>query len=259
MKVELINQSYIEGRTEFKVRTAKRKWDILIMVVEGEYSIFLTEKQKKLILKKGHIMLIPAGVEFEREALSPLTYYHISFYPQADHPFYLSASLGRLQMPSEQIEAVFGTMQRAFMLPDNRELLIHLVEHIFAQNYLFGNKNKVKLKTFSDEIESAIRYMRRNFDKKIDMDELAAHVFLSHSGLIWKFKQELNTTPSNYLSILRLQHAKQLLLNHPYSITQISEMCGYSNPYYFTNAFRHYSGMSPSDFRKHYLKDEAER
>ena len=67
---------------------------------------------------------------------------------------------------------------------------------------------------------------------------------------------ELNTTPSRYLSILRLRHAKQLLLHYPYSITEISEMCGYSNPYYFTNAFRGYTGMSPTDFRKHYLKEK---
>ena len=96
--------------------------------------------------------------------------------------------------------------------------------------------------------------MRKNFDKRIDMDELAKEVFLSHSGLIWKFKRELNTTPSNYLGILRLRYAKQLLLNYPYSITEISEMCGYSNPYYFTNAFHRAFGMSPTDFRKHYLK-----
>ena len=75
--------------------------------------------------------------------------------------------------------------------------------------------------------------MRKNFDKKIDMDELAKRVFLSHSGLIWKFKKELNTTPSNYLKILRLRYAKQLLLNYSYSVTEISEMCGFANPYYF--------------------------
>ena len=140
------------------------------------------------------------------------------------------------------------------MLPDNRELLTHVIEHTFMQNYLFGNTEKVKFKPFSDEVESAIRYMRNNFYKKIDMDELAERVFLSHSGLIWKFKKELNTTPSNYLCILRLSYAKQLLLNHPYSITEISEMCGYSNPYYFTNAFHKYSGMSPTEFRNRYLK-----
>ena len=88
------------------------------------------------------------------------------------------------------------------------------------------------------------------------MDELAAHVFLSHSGLIWKFKNELNTTPSNYLIILRLQHAKQLLLNYSYNITEISEMCGYQSPYYFTKAFHRHVGMSPTQFRKYHLKKQ---
>ena len=45
MKIELIHQYYIESRDEFKVSNIKRKWDILIMVVEGEYSIYLCEKQ----------------------------------------------------------------------------------------------------------------------------------------------------------------------------------------------------------------------
>ena len=254
MQINLINQRYHESLTEFKAKRLKRKWDILIMVVDGEYSIFFTDTQKKLVLKKNDIALIPAEVEFEREILSPVTSYHINFFSHVEHPFYLSASVGKLKLPTEQAEAIFKTMERAYMLPDNRELITHLVEHIFAENYLFGKTEKVRFKPFSEEIETVIRYMRNNLEKKIDMDELAELVFLSHSGLIWKFKQELNTTPSNYLKILRLRYAKQLLLNYPYSITEISEMCGYSNPYYFTNAFHRYTGVSPTDFRKQYLK-----
>lgn len=254
MEIDLINQHYIEERTKFKISTLKRKWDILILVTEGEYDIYLKEMQKRIMLKKGDIMLLPAGMEIDRDIRLPLSCYHISFYPQADHPFYLSAAVGKLKLPEEQRNAIFKMLESAFALPDNRELIVHIVEHIFAENYLFGKKEKVKFKPFSEEIEEAIKYMRKNFHKKIDMDELAEKVFLSHSGLIWKFKRELNTTPSNYLGILRLRYAKQLLLNYPYSITEISEMCGYSNPYYFTNAFHRAFGMSPTDFRKHYLK-----
>lgn len=255
MEIDLINQYYIENRTEFKNNSMKRKWDMLIMVVEGEYLVYLKEKQQKIVLKKNDIMLVPGGVEFDRAILSPLTCYHLSFYPQVDHPFYLSASLGRLNLPTEQIVAIFGLLESAFMLPHNRELITHVIEHIFAENYLFGKKDKVRLKPFSEEVENAIHYMRKNFHNKIDMDELANEVYLSHSGLIWKFKRELNTTPSNYLSILRLRYAKQLLLNSSYSITEIAEMCGYSNPYYFTNAFHRSFGMSPTDFRRQYLKE----
>ena len=147
-------------------------------------------------------------------------------------------------------------LDRAFVLPENRELLTHIIAHIFAENYLFGDNKIKKAAFFSDEVEKTIRYMRKNFDKKINIEDLAERVFLSHSGLIKKFKRELNTTPSNYLQILRLRYAKQLLLNRPYSITEISEMCGYASPFYFTNTFRRSFGMSPSDFRKHYLSEK---
>lgn len=140
----------------------------------------------------------------------------------------------------------------------DRELITHIIEHIFAENYLFGNKDKKQSHAFSEKIDEAIRYMRDHLDQKIEMEEIANHVYLSHSGLIWKFKQELGTTPSRYLTFLRIQKAKQLLLNYSYSIAEISEMCGYQNPYYFTNAFRKYTGRSPSSFRKYHFSYRKE-
>ena len=92
-------------------------------------------------------------------------------------------------------------------------------------------------------------------DEKIDIDIHAANVYLSHSALIWKFRQELNTTPSQYLIHIRLRYAKHLLINTNYSITQISELCGYTNPFYFTNAFRKYTGKNPTSFREHHLNE----
>ena len=254
MQINLINHRFLEALNEFENKNFKRKWDILVMVVEGEYNITFKHTQKKLTLVKNDIALIPAEVEFERRISSQFTGFFISFYSQVDHPYYLCAPMGKLKLPREQTEAIFKTMERAAMLPDNRELIIHIVEHIFAENYLFGETEKVKFRPFSEEINTVTRYMRAHLSEKIDIDKLAELVYLSHSGLIWKFRQELNTTPSNYLKILRLRYAKQLLLNYPYSITEISEMCGYSSPYYFTNAFRGYTGISPTDFRRMHLK-----
>ena len=257
MQIDLIHQSYHECLDEFKVTNIKRKWDILFLVEAGEYSIHIKGERKPFVLTKNEIALIPAGIEFDREVKSAVTYYHISFYPQGDHPFYLSASAGKLKLPEGQVESVLKSIKRAYLLPDNGELITHMVERIFAENYLFGGTEKTKFKPFSEEIENTIRYMRKNLDKKIDTDELADRVFLSHVGLINKFKQELNTTPSNYLYLLRMRSAKRLLLNYSYSITEISEMCGYQNPYYFTNSFRRYTGMSPSAFRKYHLADKT--
>lgn len=160
-----------------------------------------------------------------------------------------------MRLPEPQRESIFKSLTYASLLPNNQELITHIIERIFVEQYLFGKTKKTTLKPFSDEITSTINYMNRNLDQKIDIDDLAARVYLSHSGLIWKFKKELDTTPSEYLNLLRLRYAKQLLLNHSYSITQIAEMCGYSNPFYFTNLFRKRFGMSPSAFRKFHLNN----
>ena len=93
MQIDLIYQYYFENKTEFIRNTLTSEWDILIAVVDGEYAISFKDEQKNIVLGKNDIMFIPGGVEFDREVLSPITYYHLSFYPQADHPFYLSAVL----------------------------------------------------------------------------------------------------------------------------------------------------------------------
>ena len=254
MEIELISQLHRQEFTEFQKPVWTSKWNALILVEEGEYLLRLEGWQKPVVLKANDIALVPSGVQYERKALTPISFYHLAFNAQADHPFDQSVSTGKLPLPTERTQPILQSLGRTMILPDNHELITHVIEHIFAEHYLFGRSKKNKLVPFSEEITSTVNYINRN----LDVDQLASRVYLSHSGLIWKFKKELGTTPSRYISLQRLRYAKQLLLNHPgYSITQVSEMCGYSNPFYFANLFHEYSGMSPSAFRKHHLEKDS--
>ena len=255
MNIELINQYHIENLTAFKKPHYRPTWEVLILVVSGADSILPEGSKKPIVICENEIAFIPAGTEFSRTAIEPTTYYHISFRAEADHPLRHGLPPHKLSIPKEQTLPIFKSMERAFLLPDNRELITHLTERIFIEKYLFDKSGTAKLPHVSEEILDTVRYMNRHLNQQIDIDELASRIYLSHTGLIWKFKRELGTTPSQYLILLRLRYAKQLLLHHSYSITEIAEMCGYTNPYYFTNAFRRYSGMSPTEFRKHYLSE----
>lgn len=257
MQIELVNYFNRENIGKFKEGALKWQFNTIILVTGGEYIVRFASKQKPIVLRKNDIVFIPVGTELERSVGAPTSYCHISFHLQADDPFCRSASIGKLVLPEEQTAAIFKSLVQALVLPDNRELMTHIVERVFVENYLFGKTKKTNFRIFSEEITSTVNYMNRNLDKKIDIDELAARVYLSHSGLIWKFKKELNTTPLQYLNMLRLRNAKQLLLNHSYSISEISEMCGYSNPYYFTNIFHQQAGMSPTEFRKYHLEKKG--
>ena len=158
--------------------------------------------------------------------------------------------MATLVLPSEQMNAILRAMEHIAPLPHNRRLLEHIAERIIVENYLFCRNERVNAAPLSVEVREAVTYMRRNLSRRIDIDELAERVYLSHNGLLWKFKKELGATPSDYLKLLRLRNAKDLLLNESFSITRVSEMCGYSSPYYFTNVFHRHYGMSPTEFRR---------
>jgi len=252
MQIQLISQFTCEGKEFFKTSNLKTRWDQLVMVGEGSYLFLVGAEEKPYTVEKNEIIFIPAGTQINRSIPTPVSYYQMSFIAQADHPFRLALRTGKLKLPLEQRTSIFNRTKRAFLIPNNQELLEHMIEHVLSEHYLFGKTDRVNHRPLSEEVESTIRYMNRHLQEKIDVDELAARVYLSHTGLIWKFRQELNTTPSKYLILLRLRYAKQLLLDHDYPISEIAERCGYVNPYYFTNAFHQYTGKSPSEFRKYY-------
>ena len=232
-------------------RLHKSMGNTFMIIADGEYSVTFPELNRTVTAKSGEIAFIPTGIKYLHKAVTPYTGYNISFLiNDTEHPFYLAATPGKIVLPREQIDAILTAMERISILPHNSKLLEHIAEHILVENYLFCQGEGASFKPFSDEVKRAVAYMRHNLHRKIDLDELAKELYLSHNGLIWKFKKELNTTPSDYLKLLRLRSAKDLLLNESFSITKISEMCGYSSPYYFTNVFHRHYGMSPTEFRR---------
>lgn len=63
------------------------------------------------------------------------------------------------------------------------------------------------------------------------------------------FTQTMHVSPRQYVIALRIQKARQMLAEGAMTMADISEVCGFSNPYHFSRAFRQHTGMSPSDYR----------
>lgn len=69
------------------------------------------------------------------------------------------------------------------------------------------------------------------------------------------FKKEVGVTPAEYLLNERMKLAQQLLSSgisnrfSAYSVSQVAEACGYSEPLYFSRVFKKYFGVSPSEYK----------
>jgi len=121
--------------------------------------------------------------------------------------------------------------------------------HIHSILSLLTEKDNKK----SHSILKAISYIENNFLNNISLEDLASHVGLSkyHFGRL--FKQEVFSTPHQYIINLRLKKAKHDLINTNNTIENIALHYGFSNSSHFIECFKKSIGTTPYEFRKLFL------
>lgn len=251
MNLQLIFSNSFAGRTEFEVTEGIRAWDMILVITKGTMCCRLDGSE--VTVEEGEVLYIPANTEFFRWIVEPIDFFQFVYHTDPQSPICAQMSAGKLNIPKENVQAMAENYSLLFHLPENRELFLHMIERIAVEHYIHRQSERHGTEGYSEDILTVLRYMNDHMAEKIDLDALADEVYLSHVGLIWKFKNQLHTTPSRYLIKLRMHYAKQLLHEGTMRVGEIASMCGYANAYYFANAFRKETGMSPSEFRKKHM------
>lgn len=108
--------------------------------------------------------------------------------------------------------------------------------------------------TVTTTIESAvlrvIDEMHTNLGQELTIDDMARTAMFSKFHFTRVFRDVTGTSPGRYLSALRLQEAKRLLLQTNFSVADISSQVGYSSVGTFSSRFKSCVGVSPSMFRE---------
>ncbi|MBB3113982.1 two-component system response regulator YesN [Paenibacillus phyllosphaerae] len=92
-------------------------------------------------------------------------------------------------------------------------------------------------------------YIDRYYFEDIKITMFTEKYYLSREYLMKLFKQQYGVGIHEYMQKVRMDKAKELLLDPNLKIQEISEMLGYKDKNYFSKAFRNYYGLSPSEFR----------
>lgn len=108
---------------------------------------------------------------------------------------------------------------------------------------------------FSDTCENTVantilRYIYRNYFRKISIKELSTIVRLSEDYVGKIFKKQTGCTISKALTQVRIQKAKELLLQTDLSLKNIAEMVGFSDAFYLSKSIKSELKQSPSQIRK---------
>ena len=124
-----------------------------------------------------------------------------------------------------------------------------------ARNYIESITELGKSGTnITENIKIAIGFIKSHSNEKLSLDIIADQAGLSKYYFLREFKNITGYTPISYISKIRCENAKKMLLSGNYNIKEISEKTGFDSFSYFSKKFKETEGCSPSDFIKKYIK-----
>lgn len=135
-----------------------------------------------------------------------------------------------------------------------RKLTENIIVHVLRNKGLSIKDSQKQIK--HDEIQAVQDYIRKNYTKKLTLDELAETANINKYYFIRLFKQKTGLSPIDYLIHVRLAEAEKLLTETNTSVTEISDQVGFHSPSHFSKTFKESNHITPSQFRKKYRNNE---
>lgn len=96
----------------------------------------------------------------------------------------------------------------------------------------------------------ATNIIKSSINKEINVENLCDAMNMSRSSLYNKIKALTNDSPSDFIRKVRMNEASILLKSKRYTVSEVSDMMGFSDPKYFTDTFKKYYRVPPSTYMK---------
>ena len=112
-----------------------------------------------------------------------------------------------------------------------------------------GDDSAIVENHINDEfLKKALKCVKDNIsNESFGKGDFASAMAISQSLLYKKIKALTGLSVVEFIRSIRLSHAMELLRHGGYNVTEVSEMCGFSTPAYFSRVFKDHFGKNPSD------------
>ena len=219
-----------------------------------KYSHFLSSLHTNTVLNKPEIMRqeIKAWADEVR---------NVKYHPSKVKEFVL-------QLLIEMQMKVKATLQYDLLLDGEKlydavheiETLYHMEEWMAA--YLEELSQKLSMYTVRSKHQDIIKaqqYVITHITEKVSLEDIAGHLNLNASYFSRLFKKETNKNFIEYVNMVKLDKAKELLQYSKKSVEDISDYLGYANKSYFIKLFKREIGMKPSEYVKWQLEERISK
>ena len=235
----------------------------LYFLVKGEREYFIDDRFFKL--GEGDMVLVPRAMlhrtagkggtrflvhfsesfllrYFTREALSPLL---------SRRPFVFRAD----ESGREHLNRILHTLLLEYNRAEregvgkNEPLLAgYLYQLLFTMGY--ATNTYVPHDYADGRVTQVIKYINENYNQIADIEEIAAHFYISKYHLCRIFNKNLGIPLIAYLNTIKIREACSMIKRGEGNLTEIAMQCGFNSSSYFCKVFKNEKGVSPTEYRK---------
>jgi AraC-like DNA-binding protein len=225
--------------------------------VKGAGKLFIDDKE--FILRKNCGFFMEPGIPHEYFAIEePWTTHWVTFDGQGIPPLlnslgfhkYEVFSFGEVRLLDSivsdiYIDAQSKALQMGYKCSSKLYgLIMELKKHKMEAEEASG-VSKIK------KLEPVIAFLEQNYSKNPTIEDMGQIIDASPQYLCRLFNQTLRMRPFVYLTLLRLQKAKEMLIYRTdLPVRDIADQVGYNDSSYFSAIFKKYEGLTPMEFRK---------
>lgn len=232
-----------------------------LYVTSGDAQLHIDGVESRM--KRFYVLHVGKGIRLDITAMEQLEYFMVLYKAtlplpsrlelvnlmERENPFQLRYSLSPKYPISwmQKLEHMHHIWQAPSPLDKLKvktlfyQLLYELVEQLHEQGIDVISP---------DLVSQAVYYMEEHYQETVTLEELADTLECTTRQLLRLFKNQMDTSPIEYLIGLRLGKAKELLVYTDKTLKEISESVGYTDSYYFSRIFKKQEGVSPTRFKE---------
>ncbi len=167
--------------------------------------------------------------------------------------------MNRVFKTRKDIYNVLSAFMKAIQSKDylSEEMALAYLKEILILLYQFDTKTdeESNVNPMQEHYENTLLneilvFIHNNIFTAFTVEDLCQKFSISRSSLQSLFRTNIHITPKHYISNLKLNQAKLLIQEHKYTISEISDMLGFTSIHYFSRKFKLQYGLSPTDYAK---------
>ncbi len=160
--------------------------------------------------------------------------------------YILSSALRRKQLPPLE-KTYLNRLSACHTAPNLKTAVVSMIGET-------SNRITATNRPMNQLVKKSMLFVQEHLADDISLETIAAAVNTNPSYLSRIFKKECGETLSEYITRLRIEKAKELLVLPDQLVYLVSESVGYHDSTYFSTIFKKYTGISPTEYRNRFYR-----